>query len=327
MHDDSNWKYGYPFVAIIGPTAVGKTDLVLNISSELGAEVVSVDSMQVYRHMDIGTAKPTKQEQEKVRHHLVDIVDPDEEYNVQRFVEDAECACRDIIAKGRVPILSGGTGLYLKGFEYGLFDLSEKQSIDGGLQSDRDLLRAELSGQMETEKGREQMHLYLADIDPASAARIHKNDRSRMIRALEIYKLTGITWSEHLKSQQGEHSGQGRLNILKIGLTSERKILYERINKRTELMMESGLVEEVKGLIEMGYSSSLKSMQSIGYKHINEYLAGNWGRDQTIQNLARDTRRYAKRQFTWFHRDPGIKWFETDQENEIKKTIKQYLKI
>lgn len=321
MHPESN-LIDHPLIAIIGPTAVGKTDLVLRISTKLGAEIVSVDSMQVYRQMDIGTAKPSAKEQRLVRHHLVDIVEPDDEYNVQRFVNDAESACNKIVAGGNLPLLTGGTGLYLKALENGLFDFDP---VNDQRENERLVIRENLTEKLADDEGRAKMHAYLMDIDPESASRIHKNDSLRMIRALEIYELTGITWSEHITRQKKNRAHENRLNILKIGLTTDREILYERINRRAQLMIDSGLIDEVKSLQEKGYSTELKSMQSIGYKHVNEYLAGNWKLEETIHNLARDTRHYAKRQFTWFNRDSEIQWFQPEQTSEIEETIKRFI--
>ena len=321
MHPELN-LINHPLIAIIGPTAVGKTDLVLRISTKIGAEIVSVDSMQVYRQMDIGTAKPSAEEQKLVRHHLVDIVDPDDEYNVQRFVDDAESACNKIIVDGNLPLLTGGTGLYLKAFENGLFDLDP---VNDQPENERLTVRENLIEKLADDEGRAKMHAHLMDIDPESATRIHKNDTLRMTRALEIYELTGTTWSEHITRQKKNRPHENRLNILKIGLTTEREMLYERINRRTQLMIDSGLIDEVKSLQEKGYSPELKSMQSIGYKHVNEYLASNWNLEETVHNLARDTRHYAKRQFTWFNRDSEIQWFLPEQTNEIEETIKRFI--
>ncbi|MBU0480128.1 MAG: tRNA (adenosine(37)-N6)-dimethylallyltransferase MiaA [Proteobacteria bacterium] len=320
MHPEEH-RTDNPLIAIVGPTAVGKTDLVLRISSLLDAEIVSVDSMQVYRYMDIGTAKPTREEQQIVKHHLVDIVDPDDEYNVQRFVSDAGEASQKIIAEGKLPLLTGGTGLYLKAFENGLFDIPD-QVAQG--KSDQEPIRKKLLGELADEEGRARLHNYLEQIDPLSAARIHRNDRSRMARAIEIFESTGITWSEHLTRQHNNPS-QGRRNTLKIGLATDREKLYERINKRAKAMIESGLIEEVEGLLAKGYSADLKSMQSIGYKHVTEYLVGAWNLDETVENLARDTRHYAKRQFTWFNRDHEIKWFSPVQSDEILTTITKFI--
>jgi tRNA dimethylallyltransferase len=305
-------------VAIIGPTAVGKTDLVLNLARQLGAEVVNMDSMQVYRCMDIGTAKPTIEEMEKIRHHLIDIVDPDEEYNVNRFISDADQACHDISARGLLPVLTGGTGLYLKGFEEGVFEAFPGEEKSGIREKLQEILR---------EKGRDHLFASLERVDPVSAARVHPNDTYRLLRALEIYEETGIPWSTHLTRQQEKGASGGRQrSILKIGLTIDRDALYERIDRRTLTMFDLGLPEEVWGLIERGYGRDLKTMQSIGYRHAARYLAGEWSRAEAIRIMARDTRHYAKRQYTWFNRDRDIKWFDPSRQEEIAQVIKKFIR-
>jgi tRNA dimethylallyltransferase len=313
---------GQVLVAIVGPTAVGKTDLVLHLSEELGAEVINVDSMQVYRYMDIGTAKPTSKEMEKVRHHLIDIVDPDDEYNVSRFVKDADQACQDILSRGCLPILTGGTGLYLKGFEKGLFDIFPEKSGDGqGKIRSREKLQELL-----IERGQEYLFTRLEECDPVSAARIHPNDTSRLLRALEIFEETGVPWSVHLARQQDmANKNSPNRRILKIGLYLDREILYERIDLRTAKMFDMGLPEEVQGLLDRGYGPELKSMQSIGYRHVANYLTGEWSREEALRIMARDTRHYAKRQYTWFKKDHEINWLGPDRKNDIFEIIKNFL--
>ncbi len=309
-------------VAIVGPTAVGKTDLVLHLAGELAAEIVNVDSMQVYRYMDIGTAKPSRQERSQVQHHLIDIVDPDDEYNVSRFIADADQVCQDISARGRLPILTGGTGLYLKGFEEGVFDPVPGEDGTGRNHSgSREKLQELLN-----EKGREYLFARLEKCDPVSADRIHPNDTLRLLRALEIFEETGVPWSVHLTRQQEKGAEHKRSRpILKIGLTLDRKCLYERINRRTAQMFDLGLPEEVQGLLDQGYSRELKSMQSIGYRHMVNFLTGEWSKEEALRLMARDTRRYAKRQYTWFNKDRQIKWFAPEQQEDIIQTIKGFL--
>jgi len=315
-----------PLVALVGPTAVGKTDLVMKLASRLNGEVVSVDSMLVYRHMDIGTAKPSVEERNLVPHHLVDIVDPDEEYSVSKFIHDANRACEDIWSRDGLPLLAGGTGLYLKGFQDGVFSmdnfLGKVADQEDQLVSVREKLRKELD-----EEGREFLYQRLERCDPESAARIHLNDTSRLLRALEIYETTAVPWSEHLAKHQkvNDLKNGSRKRILKIGLTRKRTELYERINIRTVKMLELGLVEEVNNLHEMGYGAELKSMQAIGYRHAIKYLAGEWNMDETVEVMARDTRHYAKRQQTWFKRDHEIIWHEPVRYDEIETSIIRYL--
>lgn len=305
------------FVAIIGPTAVGKTKLVLQIAEQLAAEIVNIDSMQIYRNMNIGTAKPSPEELQSVRHHLIDIVNPDEEYNVARFINDAEQICSEIVSRNKLPLLTGGTGLYLKGFQEGVFD------VTGDLSLLKNSLEAELA-----EKGRAHLFEKLRLCDPDSAARIHPNDTYRLLRALQIYQKTGIPWSLHLARQQQAlalNGGSRHRSILKIGLTCDRQQLYERINKRTEKMFDAGLLAEVQKLLDMGYGPELKPMQSIGYRHSLKYLAGEWGREEAIEIMARDTRRYAKRQYTWFKKDQQINWVSPRETSEVTRMIRAYL--
>ncbi|MCK4839820.1 MAG: tRNA (adenosine(37)-N6)-dimethylallyltransferase MiaA [Desulfobulbaceae bacterium] len=303
-------------VAIVGPTAVGKTKLVLELANHLDGEIVNVDSMQIYRFMDIGTAKPSREEQRTVRHHLLDIVNPDEEYNVSCFVNDAERVCSDIISRGKRPILTGGTGLYLKGFQEGVFDIAGDEAA---LQ-----LRAKLENEL-LGKGRAHLFGRLQKCDSVSAARIHPNDTYRLLRTLQVFEQTGIPWSVHLARQQQAVIDSSHRSILKIGLTCDREQLYERINKRTRKMFEIGLLDEVRSLLDMGYGPDLKAMQSIGYRHAVKFLAGEWDKDEALRIMARDTRRYAKRQFTWFKKDQQISWFNPKQVTEISSTINTYL--
>lgn len=307
-------------VAIVGPTAVGKTRLVLQLANQLDGEIVNVDSMQIYRYMDIGTAKPSLAEQQTIRHHLIDIVNPDEEYNVNRFVEDAGQACTEIFSRGKLPMLTGGTGLYLKGFQEGVFELEGDKTDDG----EGTHLRANLEKEL-AEKGRAHLVARLQECDSASAARIHPNDTYRLLRALQVFEQTGIPWSVHLARQQQTTDEAKHRPLLKIGLTCDREQLYERINQRTMAMFEAGLVTEVRKLLDMGYGPELKAMQSIGYRHAVKFLAGEWDKEEALRVMARDTRRYAKRQFTWFRKDPQISWFAPGQITEISAKIATYL--
>lgn len=314
-----------PLIALIGPTAVGKTGVVLALAERLGAEAVNLDSMQVYRHMDIGTAKPTAEERRLVRHYLLDLVNPDEDYNVNRFIDDAEKVCLEIGGRGKVPLLTGGTGLYLKGFQEGLFGMDTGSQAEQEANPDGEKVRADLKRAL-IEQGRAALHERLAEIDPVSAARIHPNDTSRLLRALEVYVLTGRPWSELLARQQDQSDRlESRKNILKIGLAGERPWLYERINRRAAQMLASGFIEEVENLLSMGFSRELKPMQAIGYRHVVEFLDGCRDQTETLELLARDTRRYAKRQLTWFRRDPEIIWFRPEQLTEITTLVESYL--
>jgi tRNA dimethylallyltransferase len=297
-------------VALIGPTGIGKTALSLEIAERFGGEIVSVDSMQVYRFMDVGTAKASFEERSRVVHHLIDIVFPDEEYNVASFVADAARAMAAIRDRGRLPLLVGGTGLYLKGLLKGLFAIKEDHELRKHLKE-----RA-------TEEGLEALYAELARCDPKSAARIHPHDSYRVLRALEVFQATGTPWSEHLASQEQAASGQ---NILKLGLTCDREELYARLDRRVGLMAEQGLLAEVENLLALGYTGELKPMQAIGYRHLLNYLEGTWGWEECLHMLARDTRRYAKRQFTWFRRDSEIRWFHPGERREVYAAIEKFL--
>lgn len=303
-----------PVLALVGPTAIGKTALSLQIAREFDCEIISVDSMQVYKYMDIGTAKIRPEEMEGIPHHLIDVVYPDEEYDAARFVHDASKAIEEIAGKGKVPLLAGGTGLYLKALTEGLFTgIPENKNI-------RNILKKRLDAE-----GSSKLHEELAVCDPESAKRIHPNDSSRILRGLEIFLASGVPWSEHLRNQ--DRSGQGGVvrNILQIGLTCDRQRLYERINLRSQIMVEQGLEDEVRRLLEMGYDGTLNSMGSIGYRHMLNYIHSIWSFEEMLELLRRDTRRYAKRQYTWFNRISGIEWFEVGDHRGITARIADWL--
>ena len=303
-----------PVLIIVGPTAIGKTDLSIAVSKRFDCEVISIDSMQVYRQMNIGTAKITPAEQQGIKHHLIDIVDPDEEYNAARFVDDAIEAIKDIHRKGRIPLLTGGTGLYLHSLKNGLFhDVPSDKTT-------RDSLSLRIK-----EEGNAALYNELLILDEETALKLHQNDTSRIIRALEVLITTGETLSTHIKRQQLQKPSHLFNKIMTVGLTCNREELYERINQRTLLMINKGLEQEVKSLLEKGYSSSLKSMQSIGYRHMLNFLRGEWSKDELEHYLARDTRHYAKRQFTWFKKDSSIEWFDSKNNKEIIEAIENWL--
>jgi tRNA dimethylallyltransferase len=302
-------------IAIVGPTAIGKTSISLQIADDFLGEIVGVDSMQVYRYMDIGTAKPTLQERARTPHHLIDIADPDEEYTAGRYVKDAKEAIRDIWRNRKIPLLVGGTGLYLRGL---LDGLSELPAIPPAV---RRKLKKELGN---NENNRRRLYEMLQQFDPESAARIHPHDTQRLLRALEIYRATGITWTDHLRRKDPNLTFN---RVLRIGLTCDRDRLYDRINKRVHQMIRQGLVEEVEGLLARGYRRDLKSMQSIGYRHVVKYLGGMWTKQRTLELLARDTRHYAKRQYTWFRNDPEVQWFDLSQQDALCRTIEKFLTL
>jgi tRNA dimethylallyltransferase len=299
-----------PKIAIVGPTAIGKTALAIKLAEKIAAEIISVDSMQVYRYMDKGTAKPSNHELRRIPHHLIDVVFPDEIYHAGRFVDEAKAAIKIIESSGKIPLLVGGTGLYLKGLLEGIFELPEIAPQ----------IRKHVQQRFE-HLGSKTMHQMLTALDPSIASKIHPNDSQRIMRGMEIFEATGKPWSFFLQQQKKKLPQ----NFLLIGLTAERTLLYERINRRSRLMIEEGLVEEVQNLLHMGYIATLHSMQSIGYRHVLEFLEKQRDMRQTIDLLARDTRRYAKRQYTWFRRMQQIEWFEYQDERKIFDRVRSFL--
>ncbi len=299
-------------IVICGPTGIGKTSAGIEAAEVFGCEIISADSMQVYKYMDIGTAKPTLEERTRVYHHMIDIIEPDEDFSAARFAALAAGIIKKLSEKNTIPFVVGGTGLYIKALTQGLFDPG-KVSPDEKIRLKKE---AEIHGA-------EVLYGRLVKFDPAAAERIHPNDTFRIIRALEIYEATGTPISEY----RGKHGFSERaFNVLKIGLTMERKALYDRIEKRVDSMIEAGFIDEVRRLIGMNYSADLKSMQSIGYRHIIDYIAGRTDLDEMIRILKQDTRRFAKRQMTWFNADPEIVWVRPDQADDIKMLVKSFLK-
>jgi tRNA dimethylallyltransferase len=289
----------FPLVAFVGPTAVGKTVLSLRLAKEIRAEIISVDSVQVFRGLDIGTAKPGLEEQQQVPHHLIDVADPDEPFDVADFVHKALGIIRSITSRGKVPLLVGGSGLYLRSLLEGL------APCPGHDPMVREMLHKILSNQ-----GKRALHDLLAGADPEAASRLHPNDKFRIIRALEVYHQTGepmSMWHRRHKSTLGQ-----RLSCTKIGLVRPRKELYERIDSRVDAMLDAGFLEEVKFLLDKGYSHRLKPLQSLGYRHIISFLKGKVSFDEAVSQLRRDTRHYAKRQLTWFRADPEIRWYHPE---------------
>lgn len=298
-------------IVVCGPTGIGKTRNSIQLARRLGGEIVGADSMQIYRQMDIGTAKPTAEEQAEVCHHLIDVVDPDENFDAADYARLASDTVQNLDSRGTIPVVAGGTGLYIKSLIYGLFDISEPTS---GI---RERLKAEAD-----KKGLEVLYERLRRIDPETAAVTHANDAFRIIRALEIQAATGTPVSIH---RQKHGFVKPRFSAFKIGLTMEREILYRRIDRRVDLMLAEGLLEEVEGLLNKGYSPSLKSMQSIGYRHMVAFIRGEVDWSETVRLLKRDTRRYAKRQFTWFRSDPEIHWIHPGDMERLYPAIDLFL--
>lgn len=283
-------------LVLVGPTAVGKTKLSLEIAGCFGCEIISGDSMQVYRGMDIGTAKASALERKLVPHHLIDIRDPDEPFSVSDFHQLAAEAILDIQARGRLPFIVGGTGLYIEALCY------EYQFSEGGKDESFRLREQEYADRF----GAEALHHKLREVDPQSADRLHPNDLRRVIRALEIYHLTGKTLSEQLSRQ----TKQSPYDLCIVGLTMDRMFLYKRIEERIDGMINEGLIQEVQGLLNRGFASHAVAMQGLGYKEIVAYLTGQISLDEAIYLLKRDTRRFAKRQLSWFRHMQEIEWVD-----------------
>lgn len=305
-----------PVIVLVGPTAIGKTALSLQLIKRFDCEIVSMDSMQVYRYMDIGTAKPGPEEQALVPHHLIDIITPDEQYDAARFVQDGLAAIQAIADRKRIVLLTGGTGLYLKALVEGLF---------ATLPTD-EKIRKELQGRMAIE-GRDVLHAELCKIDPESGARIHVNDTQRLLRGLEIYLASGKTWSALLRQQRKAGQGVKFTNIYQIALTCPREQLYQRIEQRSKIMIQSGLLEEVEQLRSQGYSEKLPSMQSIGYRHANNFLSGIYDEEIMMTELVRDTRRYAKRQMTWFRRNEQLHWVKRSNIGLVADEVEKHIVV
>lgn len=284
-----------PLIILTGPTAVGKTKASIGLAKSVDGEIISADSMQVYRHMDIGSAKIKPEEMEGIPHHLIDVLEPDDEFHVVKFQQLAKKAMREIWERGHIPIVTGGTGFYIQALLYDIdFDENEKE----------DACRKELEAYAR-EHGAEALHEKLALVDPASAEMIHPNNIKRVIRALEFYEQTGKRISEHNETQRQRESPYAFAYFV---LTDDRAHLYERINRRVDQMIEEGLVNEVQALKDKGYTKQLVSMQGLGYKEILDYLDGNCTLEEAIYTIKRDTRHFAKRQLTWFKRERDVIW-------------------
>ena len=304
-----------PVLMLVGPTAIGKTALSLQIADEFDCEIISMDSMQVYRYMDIGTAKATREEQQRVRHHLIDIVDPDEQYNAARFMADTLAAVEGISSRGKIPLITGGTGLYLSSLNNTLFKEPHVKNE----------IRARLKNRL-AEEGREVLFAELQQHDAQTAARVHGHDTQRILRGLEIFLSTGITWSEHIRQQHLTCHKPLFPRQLQLCLSCEREELYRRINLRTQMIMQAPFHNEVVGLLNKGYDGSLASMQSLGYRHMVNHLRGEWSLSEATELLARDTRHFAKRQLTWFRSRKELYQIERTEIDFILKLIDEFLR-
>lgn len=306
-----------PLIILTGPTAVGKTKASIGLAKALNGEIISADSMQVYKYMDIGSAKIRPEEMDGIKHYLIDELEPDEEFHVVRFQQMAKAAMEEIYAKGKVPIVVGGTGFYIQALLYDI-DFTENEEDTA--------YRMELE-QITKENGPEKLHEMLREVDPESADAIHANNVKRVIRALEFYKLTGQKISEHNEKERAKESPYEFCYFV---LNDDRKLLYDRIDLRIDKMMEEGLLEEVSSLKNKGYTKDMVSMQGLGYKEILDYLNGECSLEEAIYILKRDTRHFAKRQLTWFRRERDVIWVDKNNydhdEEKILEVMLSYVK-
>jgi tRNA dimethylallyltransferase len=301
-------------VVIGGPTGVGKTAAAIELARALNGEIVGADSVQIFRHMDIGSAKPTRAERAAAPHHLIDVADPDEPWDAARYAREARRAVAGIHKRGRPPLVAGGTGLYIRALVAGVFSLD-------GPGGDPDL-RARLREAAET-SGSPALHRRLAEKDPEAAARIHPNDAFRIVRALEVVEATGRPLTAHQADHRFEDAPY---RLFRIGLYREREELYRRIERRVDAMLEEGLLDEARGLLARGYGPELKPMKAIGYRHMADHLAGRVPWDETVRLLKRDTRRYAKRQLTWFRAAPDTRWVVPEAVDGLLPDLKNFLR-
>ena len=297
-------------IVICGPTASGKTSLSISLAKKINGEIVSCDSMQIYKEMDIGSAKPTVEEMQEIKHYLVDFVSPEKRYSVSEYKEDASKAIEEIINKRKTPIIVGGTGLYLNSLIYNI----QYNEMEVDLN-----YRRELEKEAE-EYGLEVLYNRAKEIDPEAMEKVSANDKKRITRVLEIYNATGRNKTELEKKSRKEVP----YNYLIFGINMERSILYDRINKRVDIMLEQGLIEEVKNLINK-YSNMPTAMQGLGYKEVKEFLDGNISKEEMIEKIKMETRRYAKRQITWFKRIKNIIWL--DGLNKTEENVNSIMEV
>ncbi len=297
-------------IVICGPTASGKTSLSISLAKKINGEIVSCDSMQIYKEMDIGSAKPTVEEMQEIKHYLVDFVSPEKRYSVSEYKEDASKAIEEIINKGKTPIIVGGTGLYLNSLIYNI----QYNEMEVDLN-----YRRELEKEAE-EYGLEVLYNRAKEIDPEAMEKVSANDKKRITRVLEIYNATGRNKTELEKKSRKEVP----YNYLIFGINMERSILYDKINKRVDIMLEQGLIEEVKNLINK-YSNMPTAMQGLGYKEVKEFLDGNISKEEMIEKIKMETRRYAKRQITWFKRIKNIIWL--DGLNKTEENVNSIMEV
>lgn len=304
-----------PVIVVAGPTASGKTGLAIHIAKKIDGEIVNADSMQIYKYMDIGTAKPTNEEMAQAVHHLIDFVEPDAEFSVADYTDLAHEKIADIYSRGKIAVVCGGTGLYINS----LID-----DVTFGEMDTDYALREELR-EIAEKHGANVLLDMLAEFDEESAKKIHPNNLKRLIRAIEFYKVTGVPISKH---QQMTKQVESRYNPLMMIIDHDREVLYDRINQRVDIMLKEGLVDEVKSLMEKGYKRDMNSMKGIGYKEVMDYLEGNASYEEMVEILKQSTRHYAKRQLTWFRRDERINYINAKNNvlEEADKLVEEWLK-
>ena len=303
-----------PLIILTGPTAVGKTELSLKLAKAVQGEIISADSMQVYKHMDIGSAKIMPEEMDGVPHHLIDVIEPDEEFHVVKFQQMAKEAMAGIYERGNIPIVTGGTGFYIQALV---------KDIDFSETGEDAAYRQELE-QFVKEQGAEALHQRLAGVDPVSAEEIHANNVKRVIRALEYYHFTGEPISAHNEEQRKKESPYQYVCFV---LNRDRSKLYSRIDSRVDKMLEQGLLEEVRKLADRGYTRDMVSMQGLGYKELLSYLAGDMTYEEAVYVLKRDTRHFAKRQLTWFKREEEVVWVNVDDGRSKEQILADMLTV
>jgi tRNA dimethylallyltransferase len=298
-----------PLIAVVGPTASGKTAVGIALAQRFGGEIISADAVAVYRDLNIGAAKPDASERLQAVFHLLDVVAPDETFTLADFEQQANTAISEIRTRGRIPLLVGGTGLYVR---------SVTATLTVPNVPPQPELREALWFEAESQ-GAPALHLQLANVDPVTASKVHPGDAKRIIRALEVYRTTGQTMSS-FHTDEGVQ-GVPRANTIIVGLRWERAALYKRIEERVDAMMASGFLEEVRALQNNGFGRELKSMQSLGYKHLLRHLSGEWSLSEAVAELKRDTRRYAKRQISWFNADPQVRWIDVPEKEMTTEAV------
>lgn len=311
----NNTKNQYLVIVIVGPTAVGKTELSISLAKKIDGEIISADSMQLYKNMNIGTAKPSETERNNIVHHMIDVIELAEEYSVAKYKEKAEKKIFDIYQRSKFPIIVGGTGLYVNAllYEYSFKELSRDPDYRERIKKCAEI------------EGSEKLHKKLSEIDPQAAKKIHPNDIKRVIRALEVIYTTGKLFS----TSQNTHR-VSPYNTIIIGLSRDRDELYNKIEKRVDMMLENGLIDEVRSLFDKGYDKYMTSIQALGYKEIVQYLQGEITLEESIKLIKKRTKRFAKRQFTWFKRDPNILWYNLSHTNlytvekDILRKLQEY---